>query len=167
MEREFKNIKIEITNLYTGFFDYYDITDNESYIQAIKSFNEEFNKGDNDIEIQLFDYDYKGKLNDYNLESFLELCEDYPSVQPQDIIYLLQHNYEHEVREILDKDILYVIIEEDSKVEAFREFIETYDIIQIPEYLKSWIDWEQVLYDYECNGTNVNRVDYRTYLIVY
>ena len=48
-----------------------------------------------------------------------------------------------------------------------REFIETYDIIQIPEYLKSWIDWEQVLYDYECNGTNVNRVDYRTYLIVF
>lgn len=167
MKREFKNITIAITNLGTGRFEYYDVKDKADYINSISAFNEEFNKYDNDIEIQLIDYDYKGKLNDMNLESFLDLCEDFPSVNPQEIVFLLQHNYSNEVEEILRKGILYVIIEENSKVEAFREFIETYDIEIIPEHLKSWIDWEQVLYDYECNGTNVNRVDYRTYLIVY
>ena len=167
MKKEFKNITIAITSLRTGDFTYYDIHDKNDYIESIRAWNKDFNWFDGDYEIQLIDYDYKGRLKDSNLESFLDLCEDYPNTTPQDVIYLLMNNSYDEVKEILEKDIFYVIIEEDSKVEAFRDYIENYDIEIIPEHLKSWIDWESMLYDYECGGLNINRVDYRTYLIVH
>lgn len=165
--RRFENITIAITSLATGESVQYDIMDKYDYDEAVENFNENHNKHDGDYEVQLLDVDYKGRLDNNKLEDFLQLCEDFRSEQPQDIVYLLMSNSYDEVEEILRKGIFFVIIEEDNKWKAFRDYVENYDVVHIPEHLRDWIDYEEMLFDYECGGLFIERVDYRTYLIIH
>ncbi|MEG0368298.1 MAG: hypothetical protein RR585_15745 [Coprobacillus sp.] len=157
-----QEITISIMNLYNYEWTYFNIKTKEDLKDSIKDFLKV--NGDHDFEIQLIDSDYVG-LNDNNLEKFLNLQEEFEEVDSQEILYLIKALGVDEAAQTLKEELFYIIVHEDNKIEAFREYITEYNMLDIPDHLESYIDWESVLIDYECGGTTVKRVDTGIYLI--
>ena len=164
MRRELKEIEICLINLGTGKYNYYTIYDKEDLKDAYNHFEEHFNWMDSDVELQLIDYSYYN-LNDDNFNDFLDLIEEYEDVPAQELLYLLKLYTVDSVREILDKGIFYVIIQSDSRIEAFRDYVREFNMLNIPDHLESYINWSAVLSDWECGGLNVERLRGGKFLI--
>ena len=154
-------ITISIMSLSDYTWKYYDIENKKELNEAIEIF---LSEKDHDFEIQLIDSDYIG-LNDDNLEKFLYLKEEFLEIDSQEILYLIKALGVDEAAQTLREGSFYTIIYEDNKVEAFREYITEYNMLDIPDHLESYIDWESVLRDYQCAGMTVERVNIGVYLI--
>lgn len=154
-------ITISIMNLRDYTWKYYDIESKVELNVAIENF---LNEKDHDFEIQLIESEYVG-LNDDNINEFLELKEQFPEVNAQEILYLINVLGVDEAEQTLNEEEFYAIIHEDNKIEAFREYIIEYNMLYIPDNLESYIDWQSILRDWECGGTTVKRVDNGVYLI--
>jgi len=166
MKQNYEQITIAITNLYTGNWEYFNIYNLDDYNEAFEEWNKESINYNHDYEVQLIDHDYEGRLSDSNLEEFLKLTDE-NDVNPQDVIFLINAVGIDTAKEIIENGEFYTIVEADNKIAAFEEFAKSIDLIQIPEHLESYIDWESVMIDYECGSMTIEKVECGTYLIVY
>lgn len=158
-------IEIAITSLATGRYAYYNIEDKESLNEAIEAFEDEYNKHDGDWEIQCVDWSYEAFEGDM-LNEFVDLMEEFPNENPQDLIYLLKVHTIDDTRYILHEGTFYTIMHEDNKYEAFEAYVKEYSIVEIPEHLECFINYEAMCHSWECGGLKMERVSNGTYLIV-
>ncbi|WP_291570823.1 hypothetical protein [Clostridium sp. UBA4548] len=113
------------------------------------------NHGMNDYEIGILDHPYDFKVNDLN--TLFKISEEHKT-RIEDVGALLHCFTADEVIEILEHGKLYTIIESNSKVDAFEEYINEYDLVEIPMHLENYIDYEQMLIDWEHNGLLVEYI---------
>ncbi|WP_346892643.1 hypothetical protein [Clostridium sp. UBA871] len=151
--------KIYIYNLGTYQTTYCTVTNLDELEDAIF---EATNHGMNDYEIGVLDYPYDFKID--NLHSLFMISEEYKT-RIEDVGILLQCFGESEVIEILEQGKFYTVIESDSKVSAFEDYVNDYDIIEIPSHLENYIDYESMMIDWECDGLLVEHTGNGKYLM--
>ena len=146
--------EVYVMNLGTYEGDYFTVSNLKELAEAERVINPH---GLNDIEIQIIDVYFPCYKCNFEIVDFLRIMDKY-SISPEDLGALyINHTYS-EVIEILEKDIFYTIIEADTKKEAFEEYIKEFNLIEIPEHLESYIDWNSILIDWECGGLNIYKV---------
>ena len=151
---------------------YYDIENLDDYQNAVKDFLNICNQRNlsDDLEIQYIDGDITGEATDY-IEEVLRLSEEY-SEDLEVISALFKIVDIDEIEGILENENYYkypMFIKKhfQSKEDAFREYLEETDYLaEVPEHLKDFIDFEKLLYDFQCRGLKM--VDTETeHIIVY
>lgn len=151
---------------------YYDIENLDDYQNAVKDFLDLCNEKNlsDDLEIQYIDGDITGEATDY-IEEVLRLSEEY-SEDLEVISALFKIADIDEIEEILNNQNYYkypMFIKKhfQSKEDAFREYLEETDYLaEVPEDLRDFMDYEKLLYDFQCRGLKM--VDTETeYIIVY
>lgn len=133
---------------------YFEISSLVDLIEAERIVNP---MGWNDTEIQLIECYFECVKYNFDIAEFLKLKEEF-NISPEELGYLFVNNTASEVREILEKGIFYTIIEADTKLEAFEEYIREFDMLYIPQHLESYIDYNSILIDWECGGLNIYKV---------
>ena len=151
---------------------YYDIESLQDYQNAVKDFLnvcEKRNLSD-DLEIQYIDGDITGEATDY-IEDVLRLSEEYE--EDLEVISALFKMFDiDEIEKILSNQNYYkypMFIKKhfQSKEDAFREYLEeTGYLSEVPEHLKDFMDYEKMLYDFECRGLKFAETE-DEYIIVY
>ena len=146
--------EVYVMNLGNDKGDYFTLSTLEDLIEAEKVVNP---MGWNDVEVQLIDCYFPCLKFNFEIADFLRIMDKY-SISPEDLGALyINHTYT-EVIEILEKDIYFTIIEADTKKEAFQEYIQAGGLLEIPEHLESYIDWNSILIDWECGGLTIYKV---------
>ncbi len=151
--------EIYIYNLGTYQTTYCTITNLDELEDAIF---EATNHGMNDYEVGILEYPYDFKVND--LHSLFKISEEYKT-RIEDVGILLQCFSESEVIEVLEQGIFYTVIESDSKISAFEDYANDYDIIEIPSHLENYIDYECMMRDWEYGGLLIQHIGSGKYLI--
>lgn len=151
---------------------YYDIESLEDYQNAVKDFLDVCEKRNlsDDLEIQYIDGDITGEATDY-IEDVLRLSEEYE--EDLEVISALFKMFDiDEIEKILSNQNYYkypMFIKKhfQSKEDAFREYLEeTGYLSEVPEHLKDFMDYEKMLYDFECRGLKFAETE-DEYIIVY
>lgn len=155
---------------------YYDIESLQDYQNAVKDFLnvcEKRNLSD-DLEIQYIDGDLTGEATDY-IEDVLRLSEEYEE-DLEVISALFKIADIDEIEKILNNQNYYKYPKVirghhqshyQSKEDAFRDYLEeTGYLSEVPEHLKDFMDYEKMLYDFECRGLKFAETE-DEYIIVY
>lgn len=145
--------EVYVMNLGTYKGDYFKIDNLKQLWEARRIIS----NGVNDVEIQLINCYFNCYCTDFIVSEFLEIHEKY-NINPEELSMLFACFTPSEVWEILEKEITYYFYDEDCKAEALRDYITDAGILEIPEHLESYIDWEAVLRDYEAEGWTIQRV---------
>ena len=146
--------EVYIMNLGSYKGDYFTVSSIEDLKEAEKVINP---FGYNDTEIQLIDVNFNCTSIKFDVQEFLEIYEKF-NISPEDLSMLFSCFTYSEVFEILEKETPYYFYDEDCKTEAFRDFIIDAGILEVPEHLEGYIDWEAVLRDYEASGWTIQKV---------
>ena len=146
--------EVYVMNLGNDRGDYFTVSTLEELAEAERVVNP---RGWNDTEVQLIDLYFDCYKCNFEVIDFLRLMEKY-SISPEDLGYLFVGHTYSEVEEILKEDIFFTVIDADTKKEAFEEYIREGNLIEIPEHLESYIDWNSILIDWECGGLNIYKV---------
>lgn len=155
---------------------YYDIESLEDYQNAVKDFLDVCEKRNlsDDLEIQYIDGDITGEATDY-IEDVLRLSEEYE--EDLEVISALFKMFDiDEIEKILSNQNYYKYPKVirgyhqshyQSKEDAFREYLEeTGYLFEVPEHLRDFMDYEKLLYDFECRGLKFAETE-NEYIIVY
>lgn len=134
--------------------DYFKISSLEDLAEAEMVVNP---RGWNDIEVQLIECYFDCVTYSFDIFEFLKLKEEF-NISPEELGYLFVNHTETEVREILENQVFYTIIEADTKLEAFKDYIKEFDMLEIPQHLESYIDYNSLLIDWECGGLTIHKV---------
>lgn len=151
---------------------YYDIESLDDYENAVKDFLDICKKKNlsDDLEIQYIDGNITGEATEY-IEDILRLSEEYGE-DLETISALFKIADINEIEEILKNQNYYkypMFIKHhfQSKEDAFRDYLEETEFLcEVPEDLRDFMDYEKLLYDFECRGLKI--VDAETnYIIIY
>ena len=155
---------------------YYDIESLEDYQNAVENFLDICEKRNlsDDLEIQYIDGELTGEATDY-IEDVLRLAEE--NEEELDIISALFKIFDiDEIEKILSNQNYYKYPKVirgyhqshyQSKEDAFREYLEeTGYLCEVPERLRDFMDYEKLLYDFECRGLKFAETE-NEYIIVY
>lgn len=146
-------VEVYIMNLNTYKGDYFKVSSVADCLTAI----EKVTNCQHDWEIQLISHDYEGYMPQVEINIILDLIEEY-NIDHEDLLPLLCEYSIDDVRFIIENDVPYQIVYADNKKEAFEDYIREHNLIDIPDHLESYIDWDVVLTDWECGGMRVKRV---------
>lgn len=113
----------------------------------------EFNKFNNDIEVQYMNGSLSGESTN-NFIKILKISEEYKiDLEEVGAIYNYFNNIEDTKNTIENS---YTIINASNKENAFIEYLEDLDFFNgIPSHVVNYLDYESIMRDYEIEGLNI------------
>lgn len=130
-------------------------------------------QGEYDVEVQYLDSEYClwGEAL-YNISYFIELATKFPEIPVEVISYLL-NELPDDCEDILtswaneEEEIDYIIVNATDELQAFYEWLDVYDEIDIPSHLQTYFDYEKYMTDRVKHGTlNIKEIGFNKYLII-
>lgn len=130
-------------------------------------------QGEYDVEVQYLDSEYHlwGEAL-YNITYFVKLATRFPEI-PVEVINWVIDNFgdAEDVEEILndikENDLNYMIVEATDELQAFYEWIDVYEELDISSDLQAYFNYEKYMTDRVEHGTlNIQQLAFNKYLVI-